>query len=184
MLLLQCCALLKFLVVDDQSMCDFMQLTRHRALVIRLGSIDSIHSQWESKQSWLHTCSTCTCVIATWAQLFEGRLALNGRLNLTKVSFSCVQKHFLGQFSLLFLQLPIINLYTKRITCKAEMLLKASYLNSNLALTLGYLSAGDQDCRLLLLPTVTCPIIAFIIVYVCRYNFCYTSLYKQLVFNY
>ena len=29
------------------------------------------------------------------AQLFEGWLALNGRLNLTLVSFSCVQKHFL-----------------------------------------------------------------------------------------
>ena len=31
-----------------------------------------------------------------WAQLFEGRLALNPGLNLTRVSFSCVQKHFLG----------------------------------------------------------------------------------------
>ena len=31
-----------------------------------------------------------------WAQLFEGRLALNPRLNLTRVSFYCVQKHFLG----------------------------------------------------------------------------------------
>ena len=30
------------------------------------------------------------------AQLFEGRLALNPELNLTLVSFSCVQKHFLG----------------------------------------------------------------------------------------
>ena len=30
------------------------------------------------------------------AQLFEGRLALNRGLNLTRVSFSCVQKHFLG----------------------------------------------------------------------------------------
>ena len=30
------------------------------------------------------------------AQLFEGRLALNPGLNLTWVSFSCVQKHFLG----------------------------------------------------------------------------------------
>ena len=29
------------------------------------------------------------------AQLFEGRLALNPGLNLTQVSFSCVQKHFL-----------------------------------------------------------------------------------------
>ena len=30
------------------------------------------------------------------AQLFEGGLALNPGLNLTRVSFSCVQKHFLG----------------------------------------------------------------------------------------
>ena len=30
------------------------------------------------------------------ARLFEGRLALNPGLNLTRVSFSCVQKHFLG----------------------------------------------------------------------------------------
>ena len=32
----------------------------------------------------------------TWAQLFEGRLALNLGLNLTRVSFSFIQKHFLG----------------------------------------------------------------------------------------
>ena len=44
-------------------------------------------------------------------------------LNLTLVSISCVQKHFLGLFSLLFLELPIIN-----------------FFNSNLALTLGYLN--------------------------------------------
>ena len=30
------------------------------------------------------------------AQLFEGLLALNPGLNLTRVSLSCVQKHFLG----------------------------------------------------------------------------------------
>ena len=30
------------------------------------------------------------------AQLFEGRLVLNLELNLTLVSFSCAQKHFLG----------------------------------------------------------------------------------------
>ena len=33
---------------------------------------------------------------ANWARLFKGRLALKLRLNLTRVSFSCVQKHFLG----------------------------------------------------------------------------------------
>ena len=32
----------------------------------------------------------------TRAQLFEGRLALNPRLNLTQVYFCCVYKHFLG----------------------------------------------------------------------------------------
>ena len=31
-----------------------------------------------------------------WAQLFEGQLALNLGLKLTLISFSCVQKHFLG----------------------------------------------------------------------------------------
>ena len=30
------------------------------------------------------------------AQLFEGRLALNPGLNLTRAFLSCVQKHFLG----------------------------------------------------------------------------------------
>ena len=30
------------------------------------------------------------------AQLFEDRLELNPGLNLNEVSFSCVQKHFLG----------------------------------------------------------------------------------------
>ena len=39
---------------------------------------------------------------------------------------------------MLFLELPIINLKTKRI--KAEMLFKLSNLNSNFALTLGYLN--------------------------------------------
>jgi len=32
----------------------------------------------------------------SWAQLFEGQLALNPALNLTQVSFSFVGKHFLG----------------------------------------------------------------------------------------
>ena len=43
--------------------------------------------------------------MSSWrAQLFEGRLALNPGLNLTQVSLSFAQKHFLGQFSLLFLR--------------------------------------------------------------------------------
>ena len=45
----------------------------------------------------------------SWSQLFEGRLALNPGLNLTLVSLSCVQTYFLGQFSLLYLELSIIN---------------------------------------------------------------------------
>ena len=34
--------------------------------------------------------------LVIWAQLFESRLALNPGLNLTRVSFSGVQKHFVG----------------------------------------------------------------------------------------
>ena len=34
--------------------------------------------------------------LGAWAQLFEGRLALNPQLNLTLISFSWVQKHFVG----------------------------------------------------------------------------------------
>ena len=48
--------------------------------------------------------------LTSWAQLFEGRLVLNLGLNLSQVCFSCVQKHFLKYFSVLFLDLPIINL--------------------------------------------------------------------------
>ena len=86
-------------------------------------------------------------IVAAWlytspfrAQLFEGRLALNPGLNLTRVSFSFVQKHFLGQFSVIFIEHRIINLLTKRI--KLNLLYELSYLNSNFALTLGYLNPG------------------------------------------
>ena len=48
------------------------------------------------------------------AQLFEGRLALNPGLNLTQVSLSFVQKHFLGQFSLLFLRASSHQLVDKK----------------------------------------------------------------------
>ena len=34
--------------------------------------------------------------VTLWAQLFKGQLALNTGLNLTQISFSRVQKHFLG----------------------------------------------------------------------------------------
>ena len=50
-----------------------------------------------------------------FVQLFEGRLALNPGLNLNQVSFSCVQKL---KFSLVFLELPIINLQTKKLKLK------------------------------------------------------------------
>ena len=43
-------------------------------------------------------------IVKIWAQLFEGGLALKPGLNLTWDSFSFVQKHFLRQFSLLFLR--------------------------------------------------------------------------------
>ena len=39
---------------------------------------------------------------ATWAQLFEGRLALNPGLNLTQVSCSLVRKHSRIIFSVIF----------------------------------------------------------------------------------
>ena len=71
-------------------------------------------------------------------QLLEGQLVLNPGLNLTRVSFSFVQKHFLGQFYVIFIEHRIINLLTKRI--KLNLLYKLSYLNSNFALTLGYLN--------------------------------------------
>ena len=70
--------------------------------------------------------------------MFKGRLALNPRLNLTRVSFSVVQKHFLGQFSLLFLRASNHQLVDKRI--KLKLFFKLSNLNSNFALTLGYLN--------------------------------------------
>ena len=75
--------------------------------------------------------------LAVRAQLFEGLLVLNPRLNLTWVFFFC-SKHFLGSFSLLFLRASNHQLVDKRI--KLNLLLKLSYLNSNFALTLGYLN--------------------------------------------
>ena len=70
--------------------------------------------------------------------MFEGRLALNPGLNLTRVSLSCVQKHFSRIiFSVIFRALNH-QLVDKKI--KTEILLKLSNLNSNLALSLGYLN--------------------------------------------
>ena len=73
----------------------------------------------------------------TWAQLFKGRLALN--LNfffLRSKAFSRII------FSVTFK----VNLYTKGI--KTEMLFKLSNLNSNLALTLGYLNPALNNLAL------------------------------------
>jgi len=84
--------------------------------------------------------------------LFEGRLALNPGLNLTPVSFSFVQKHFLGQFSRIFMEHRIINLLTKRT--KLNLLYKFSYLNSNFALTLGYLNPALNNPAQGINPTV------------------------------
>ena len=47
------------------------------------------------------------------AQLFKEWLALNPGLNSTRVSFSFVQKHFHGQFSLLCSRASNLNLQTK-----------------------------------------------------------------------
>ena len=60
-------------------------------------------------------------------QLFKGR-----------VSFSFVRKHFLRLFSLSFSEHLIIELLTKGT--KLNLLVKLSCLNSNFALTLGYLN--------------------------------------------
>ena len=82
--------------------------------------------------------------------MFEGRLALNPGLNLARVSFSFVQKHFLGQFSLIFIEHRIINLLTKII--KLNLLFKLSYLNSSFALTPGYLNPALNNPALVNFP--------------------------------
>ena len=98
--------------------------------------------------SEVSVCKAARIRVFPRAQLFEGRLALNPGLNFTWVSFSFVQKHFLGQFSLIFIEHRIINLLTKRT--KLNLLYKLSYLNSNFALTLGYLNPAlnnpAQNC--------------------------------------
>ena len=59
-------------------------------------------------------------------------------LNLFLVSFSFVQKHFLGYFFLFLLEYSIIKLYVQKRS-KLNFLFKFSYLNSNFVLSLGYL---------------------------------------------
>ena len=66
---------------------------------------------------------------------------LNFNLGLSLFFVFCFffhKKHFLGQFSLFFLELSIIKLQTKRI--KLTLLFKLLNLNSKFALTLGYLN--------------------------------------------
>ena len=47
--------------------------------------------------SWAKSLPLILKISSTYrTQLFEGRLALDPGLNLTRISFSCVQKHFLG----------------------------------------------------------------------------------------
>ena len=70
-------------------------------------SLQSVFYTQSAIYPWSAICSlqSAVCVLHwpisnsllnTRAQLFEGRLALNPGLNLTRISFSCVQKHFLG----------------------------------------------------------------------------------------
>ena len=72
--------------------------------------------------------------LLSWAQLFEGRLALHPGLNLTQLSFPLLKSIFSDNF----LCYPIINLLTERINL--NLLFKPSNLTSNFALTLGYLN--------------------------------------------
>ena len=87
-----------------------------------------------------------SCKIDFWAQLFEGRLALNPGLNLTRVSISFVQKHFLGQFSLLFLRASNHQLVNKNN--QTELLSKLPFLNSNFAIALGYFNPALNNSAL------------------------------------
>ena len=70
--------------------------------------------------------------------MFEGRLALNLGLNLTRLSFSLLKSIFSDNFLCYSKEHLIINLLTERI--KLTLLFKLSNLNSNFALTLGYLN--------------------------------------------
>ena len=59
-------------------------------------------------------------------------------------------KHSVGQFSLFFLQYPIIKLKAKRI--KLDLFFKLSYPSSNFALTLGYLNPASNNPAQLEIP--------------------------------
>ena len=62
---------------------------------LRLANEDRV-SGFQDISLFMATDLTFRFSLYNWAQLFEGRLALNPGLNLTLVSFSSVQKHFLG----------------------------------------------------------------------------------------
>ena len=74
----------------------------------------------------------------SWAQLFEGRLALTQGQILIWVSLFLYSKAFLGKFSMSFLKHQIVILQTKRI--RLNFLLKLLDLKSDFTLTLGYLN--------------------------------------------
>ena len=73
-----------------------------------------------SGKLWFHTrlCSSSSqwlwCLTFTLrTQLFESQIALIQDEILIWVSYSSVQNHFLGQFSLFFIELQIITLLAK-----------------------------------------------------------------------
>ena len=78
-------------------------------------------------------------------------------LNFNANFFFFCSKAFPGIFSQLFLEHSINKLYSERI--ELNVLFRLSYLNSNFALTLGYLNPGSRlilfqisqsDCKLLI----------------------------------
>ena len=83
----------------------------------------------------------------TWAQLFEGRLALTQGQILIWVSLFLYSKAFLGKFSVSFSKHQIVILQTKRI--RLNFLLKLLDLKSDFTLTLGYLNPALNNPALL-----------------------------------
>ena len=74
------------------------------------------------------------------------------RLNFNPGSFSFVQKHFLRQFSLLFLEHIVINPIVVNKN-KLRVLFKLSNMNLHLSLALGYLKPAliELATRLIIL---------------------------------
>ena len=84
--------------------------------------------------------------------MFAGLLALTGGYILIWGSFSFVQKHFLGQFSLLFLEHIVINPIVVNKN-RLKVFFKLSNMNLHLSLTLGYLNPAliELATRLIIL---------------------------------